>query len=300
MNFVSIDIETADSGRGGICAIGACLVMDQKIADSFYMLINPETDFLPMAQKVHGITQEDVADAPNLPVAFLLFHNWFFSYPWVIHNASFDFCALRRAADRYSISLPDVPIYCTMKTAKRYLKLDHFNLPSVADALGIPMGNHHNAKDDARAAALIACTMINRGYSLCQYVPPESLSDCIPCHRSHRPSQGGADYPDCEYWDGDIDFSGAAFVLTGKLPGMNKAEAEASILSHGGIIPGAFPGKKNRCYLIIGKESSAVTHGEGGKSNKILSAEKRIAKGEDVKLIRGDHFLDILNKKSGS
>ena len=81
---------------------------------------------------------------------------------------------------------------------------------------------------------------------------------------------------------------------------VSTVSSEASILSHGGIIPGTFPGKKNRCYLIIGKESSAITHGEDGKSNKILSAEIRIAKGEDVKLIRGDHFLDILNKKSGS
>ena len=45
MNFVAVDVETANSSRASICSIGVASFSDGKLVDEFYTLLNPQTDF---------------------------------------------------------------------------------------------------------------------------------------------------------------------------------------------------------------------------------------------------------------
>ena len=45
MNFVAVDVETANSDRASICQIGIAVFKDGKLADEWVSLINPEDHF---------------------------------------------------------------------------------------------------------------------------------------------------------------------------------------------------------------------------------------------------------------
>ncbi|HGA1135296.1 hypothetical protein Q7V72_02125 [Streptococcus suis] len=44
-SFVALDVETANSFRGSLCAIGLVKFENGKITDFFYSHINPEEEF---------------------------------------------------------------------------------------------------------------------------------------------------------------------------------------------------------------------------------------------------------------
>ena len=58
MNFVSVDVETANWDRSSICQIGWTVVRDGEIALSDAVLIDPETYFDPFNVDIHGIARK--------------------------------------------------------------------------------------------------------------------------------------------------------------------------------------------------------------------------------------------------
>ena len=68
MEFVAIDFETANRSSDSACSIGLVTVKDGVIVDEYYQLIRPKNlYFHPDNIKIHGITEEMVADEPTLP-----------------------------------------------------------------------------------------------------------------------------------------------------------------------------------------------------------------------------------------
>ena len=63
MDFVSVDVETANWDKGSICQIGWSIVANGKITQSDSVLINPQSYFDPFNVEIHGITEEDVRGA---------------------------------------------------------------------------------------------------------------------------------------------------------------------------------------------------------------------------------------------
>ena len=67
MEFVAIDFETANRNSDSACSIGLVTFKDGKIVDEYYKLIHPKNlYFHPDNIKVHGLTEEMVADEPTL------------------------------------------------------------------------------------------------------------------------------------------------------------------------------------------------------------------------------------------
>lgn len=66
-NWTFIDVETANSTRASICALGIICFRSGKEVFRKHYLIDPETDFAPMNIKVHGITPVMVAGKPTFP-----------------------------------------------------------------------------------------------------------------------------------------------------------------------------------------------------------------------------------------
>ena len=44
-NFVAIDFETANGKRSSICSVGAAIVKNGEIVDSFYSLVKPTPNY---------------------------------------------------------------------------------------------------------------------------------------------------------------------------------------------------------------------------------------------------------------
>jgi len=124
---------------------------DYKPAASYYSLIRPPKLYIrPDFTDVHGLTVDDVRDAPTFAdiwdSAVLPFIDGF---PLAAHNAQFDIGVLRAVLEYYGLTIPDLRYFCTCNLARRtWPDLGSHALTALAANFGI-VYNAHNALDDA-------------------------------------------------------------------------------------------------------------------------------------------------------
>lgn len=172
MDFVSIDLETADSANSRPCSIGLAFVKDDVVIDKKYYLVNPEVSFNPVSSRIHGITADTVSTSPTFPEIWSEILPVLRDSLIVSHNAAFDLGVIEKVANHYGLQMPNVKYICTMQLAKEKgyesLKLSH-----LCDEFGIPLSDHHNALCDA-----VACA--NLMISLCSVCHTTSSGASIP------------------------------------------------------------------------------------------------------------------------
>ena len=157
MTFNVVDVETANSDRSSICSIGIINVQDGKIANKWSTLVNPETGFEPKNISIHGIKEEDVKHSPTLPMIYDELCSQVDDSILVSHSP-FDKTAFERALKRYNLEQLRVTWLDSVLIARRAWPekygRDGADLGNIAKDLGISF-NHHDALEDARAAAEI-------------------------------------------------------------------------------------------------------------------------------------------------
>lgn len=166
LDFVAFDVETANDDVGSICQIGVVRVVDgvEVAAESWLCAPPPGLDgFGEQNIAVHGITAADVADQPGFAERLPGLVDFIGELPVVAHNAQFDMMALRRACLAADLPVPTVPYGCSLVLSRgAKLGLTSHRLPVVAAALNVALGRHHDATEDARAAAGIVVELARR------------------------------------------------------------------------------------------------------------------------------------------
>ncbi|KHF39454.1 3'-5' exonuclease [Halalkalibacter okhensis] len=165
MDFVAIDFETANTNRSSVCSIGLVVVKNGKVTDEYYQLIKPnDMYFDPLCVRIHGITPEDVKNAPSFNEAWKDISNLLEGSLVIAHNASFDMSVLRHSLDECNIDYPSFSYNCTVNVSKKtWLGLHSYSLNVVAEHLQIKF-KHHHALEDAQVAAQVyleACKFNN-------------------------------------------------------------------------------------------------------------------------------------------
>lgn len=162
MNFATIDFEAANSSRISACSIGLTKVIDGQIADRMTLLIKPHPEsgeFSSYAtEHIHGLTAEDVADAPYWPEITDSIMDFLGDLPIAAHNADYDFDVLLALSAKYGLDRPDMSYFCTHKMSRRILpKIGSHKLIALSESLGIDRSGikDHDAGDDAYLTALI-------------------------------------------------------------------------------------------------------------------------------------------------
>jgi DNA polymerase-3 subunit epsilon len=159
LNFITIDFETAKYSRESACSVGMVKFSNGKAVDTFYSLIRPPALYIrPDFTDIHGLTVEDVRDAPDfaevwknriLPFAGGL--------PLAAHNADFDMGVLRAALEWYELPVPPLEYFCTLKLARTaWPELESHALTRLGEHFGI-IYDAHNALADAETCGAIAC-----------------------------------------------------------------------------------------------------------------------------------------------
>lgn len=165
LSFAAFDVETANSDRGSICAIGVAVVRDGILKDTYSWLCRPPAPvehFAAFNTALHGITADAVAGAPRFEELWPHVLAVIGELPLVAHNAAFDTGAVRTACDHSGLPWPTLDFGCTMVWARRHLDLISYRLPIVSDALDVELTTHHDPAADAVAAAGIALALAAR------------------------------------------------------------------------------------------------------------------------------------------
>lgn len=169
LNFVALDVETANQDWASICQIGVVKIIDGVPAESESWLCQPPESasaFDPVNVGIHGITAADVADAPAFAERVPALQDFVGELPILAHNAQFDATALRRASQASKVAVAETPFGCSLALSRhsdvRDLKLANHKLPTVAEALGVELSKHHDALADAKAAAGIVVALARR------------------------------------------------------------------------------------------------------------------------------------------
>lgn len=312
LDFVAIDFETANSGRNSPCSLGAVIVKNGTIEKTFYSLIHPHDScfyFDPFNTEIHGITEDDVMDSPELPDVWKNLVDDLNGSTLIAHFSSFDCSVIRYTFPLYDLSFPECTILCSRNVAKRqWPDLLSYGLSNVAELLNFDF-IHHNALEDAKAAAAIifeaarlqnanSCEELAQKLQLKlglfqtdQYIPSRRLSPRssksikIPeCLDLTNPELNPDDYP---FWDRDV-------VFTGTLLSMKREDAFKNIAAAGGRPQNAV--NKKTDYLVMGEQDySRFSNGE--KSSKTIKAEELKAKGSAIEIISEADFLNMLGDK---
>ncbi|MDE6926359.1 MAG: PHP domain-containing protein, partial [Acetatifactor sp.] len=156
-SFVVFDIETTGFSpvNNRIIEIGAVKVVDGEVVDRFSTFVNPQTPIPFEIEKLTGIRDDMVADAPLIESVLPQFLRFCDSCVLVAHNANFDMSFIMENSRRQG--LPTEYTYVDTVGIARVLlpNQSKHTLDAVAKTLNISLENHHRAVDDAECTAWI-------------------------------------------------------------------------------------------------------------------------------------------------
>ncbi|HEL2352243.1 TPA: 3'-5' exoribonuclease [Streptococcus suis] len=304
-SFVALDVETANSFRGSLCAIGLVKFENGKMTDFFYSHINPEEEFDPFNTFIHGITPEDVKDAPTFPTLRPKLIEFIDGLPVVAHFAQFDMNALKDAYIKYQLPFDDIRYFCSYYVSKFAnpgqisYKLNH-----LAEVFNFEL-IHHEALSDAKVCGQLICKMmeltgntdLETFLTSLRYKKFGVLGEHGFTRTSirHQYSPKNKFYIPTEEEQANMDQTnpvyGARFVFTGKLEHFTRQEAAKEIALLGGIPEGNVTTKTN--YLVIGEQDFRIV-GQSGQSNKMRKAFELLGTGQEIEILSELDFLKLL------
>ena len=284
LTFNSIDVETANADRASICQIGVVHVRDGRITDQWQTLVNPQDWFDPWNVSVHGIDEGTVSNSPTLPAVWAELASRL-REPVLVSHTSFDRVALERARILYSLAELHATWLDSAKISRRAWPETFgrrgYSLRNVASALGIGF-RHHNALEDARAAAEIVIR-------ICAETDTD-IEDWL--RRVELPIFPRATGSVSERREGDVEgpLYGETILFTGTL-GIVRRQAADMAAGAGCDVAGSLT--KKVTILVVGTQDRRSLRGYD-KSAKHRAAEAAIRTGREIQILSEQDFLELM------
>ncbi|GAA1277578.1 exonuclease domain-containing protein [Arthrobacter pascens] len=192
LDFTAIDFETANGFRGSPCAVGLSKVRGGVIVEEASWLMRPPENhdsFDHHNVRIHGIRPEKVAGLPRFGELFPEIGAFIGGDILAAHNAAFDLGVIRSGLEVSGLPGPAYDYVCTVMLSRRCYSLVSNSLPFAAEEAGVPLVNHHDAAEDARACAgiLIDIAARNQANSVAELYLSLGLS--IPRQQAFHPAQ---------------------------------------------------------------------------------------------------------------
>lgn len=283
-----MDFETANPSRGSMCSLGAVRVRDGVIVDTFASLVKPADGhtFADANVRVHGITAELVAAAPTWAEILPRFSEFAADDTLVAHNARFDISVLMNTCAEYDLDWPALEVLCTLQAARATLQLPSYSLPWVSEHLGLERFEHHDALQDARAAAAILIALIRMvgAESISQFTAATKLRTRSTDLEAPAIPAGAPVAP-----PGRLGFELEVVVFTGALTSMTRAEARRLVVGQGGAWQDGVT--KKTTLLVTGDHYSTTFRPGGVYSAKLQNAFDKVAAGQTLEIVTEDDFL---------
>ncbi|MBW3697959.1 transposase [Vibrio sp. T187] len=283
MEFIALDVETANPDMSSICQIGLVKYRDGKVVDEWVTLINPEDYFFFANIDVHGITEDDVQDAPTLPIIYDRLKEYIDGQV-VVHHTHFDRVSINRALDAYGLEQTETKWLDTARLARRTweeVSKRGYGLKNVAsNLLGFEF-NHHDALEDAKACGQIFLAASEKqglnvleAFTFVQKKPKSTYK--VDISKSGDP-------------DGELFGELLAFTGTLQFPRKEAAEYAARL----GCSVKDSVTKKTTMLVVGDQDLNRLAEGKK-KSSKHLKAEKLISEGQQIKILLEKDFMRLL------
>lgn len=290
MDFVALDVETANPDRSSICQIGIATFRNGDLVDCWESLVAPAGEFSPFNVSIHGIDRRRVRTAPR----------WEEIYPHVasrlesqivVSHTSFDRHALTQACACCGLSICECRWLDSAEIARNawpQFSRSGYGLTNLAAYFGFQY-RAHDALEDAKCAGWVVLKAIAEAK-----VHPE--------HRlRYEPDPVGATSPTSSRWKtfspsvkqpgcvGGVLF-GEVIVFTGALSISREEAAESAALAGCRVDDGV---TKRTTLLVVGNQDMDCLRGHE-KSSKHLKAEKLIAQGQRLRILCESEFMRLV------
>ena len=287
MDFVALDVETANADASSICQIGIAYFEDGTFEKSWKSFVDPEDFFDPVNISIHGIDSNSVSSAPK----FSDLHEFLWETlegKIVTTHTAFDRIRMRASGAKYGIEMPEIrwlDTACVVRRTWLDLSKKGYGLAPVAARLGIEF-DHHDAAEDARAAGEIMLrAMEETGLSLDDWL--ERVTQ--PIH----PRNYAGEHSRSIKKDGNPEgpLYGEVLVITGNFSVSQDELAELSA-SMGCEVAGGVT--KSTTMLLVGDQDVRQLAGHV-KSSKHRKAEANIKKGQLIKIMKESDFRELID-----
>ncbi|OPX86260.1 MAG: hypothetical protein A4E53_03170 [Pelotomaculum sp. PtaB.Bin104] len=159
--FVVCDLETTglDPFADKIIEIGLVRLEEGQITGRFQTLVNPRLPLHLKIKRLTGITDQDLAGAPELAAVLPEALDFIGDTPIAGHNIDFDLAFLAAARGKPFSN----PTYDTLELARLVAPgSSNYRLGTLCRELNIELNAGHRALDDATATAQLLAALINR------------------------------------------------------------------------------------------------------------------------------------------
>lgn len=311
-DFVTVDFETATRRYESACSIGIAAVQNGEIVDTFYSLIRPPLlDFDEKNIEIHGITPDMVKESPTLDDLWTLELSRFFGPNLVIaHNAYFDMSVLKQSLSYYNAL--DFKYVDSVSIARDFVP-GKKSLKCCAEYLGIDMGSHHNALDDAITCAQIVLKCLdisglNNIGQLCfsrGNIKINNFSELIPQNtyqirkekqfprKSYQVISTKDIIPQTTDFDETHPLYQKCVVFTGKL-NIDRKDAMQLAVDVGAIVKKNISKKVH--YLVVGIKDPEFTNEDGLSRKEAMAKELNSEGNANIQIISEDDFLSMVRR----
>lgn len=280
MDFVAIDVETANADLASICQIGIVAFENGSVKESWQSLVNPEDYFHSINTSIHGIDQRAVKGAPTFPRIYESVRERLANGVVAAHTP-FDRIALARVVEKYDLDQIDYAWIDTASVARRAwpeLALRGYGLANVASRLGVSFVAH-NAEEDARAAGeILVHAMKETGMGIAEWLV--RVRKPINPSATRIAMDGN---PEGLLYGEIVVFTGA-LTIPRRLATQIAADAGCKVVSSVGA---------STTLLVVGDQDIRRLAGQE-KSTKHRRAEQFIALGQEIRILGESDFRRLV------
>jgi DNA polymerase III subunit epsilon len=298
VNFVVIDVETANSDLSSICQIGIASFQDGVLHNSWESLVNPNDEFDPICVSIHGIDAEKVRSSPKWAAVYsevgrLLHENI------VACHTAFDRVAVLRACEKSNLAHCECRWLDSAMVVRRAWPIfsrSGYGLTNVAAEFGMAY-RPHDALEDARCAGEILLRAIaETGLEIDQWLERIKQPINLPVRQPRQPRQPldqpiphATALPITRHGNPDGPLFGEVLVFTGALL-MPRHEAADAAAAAGCEV--ATSVSKHTTLLVVGNQDVRKLAGQE-RSTKHRKAEELINGGQKIRIISESDFQRI-------
>jgi DNA polymerase-3 subunit epsilon len=282
MNFVAVDVETANESFASICQVGLARFSDGKLVETWDTLVNPQDEFSEMNVSIHGIRPDMVRHSPSIPDIAQRLREWLEKDVSVCHT-HFDRVALPRAFEKHGLP----PLSTTWLDSARVVRRtwpemarSGYGLPRCCERIGYNF-SHHDALEDAKACGHVLIAAM-RDLNL------DMSGVLLRVNQPIDPQSAGRIFAE---GNPEGDLYGDVVLFTGKIC-VERREAARRAAEVGLKVVDNFSRKVT--ILVVGDQDLAKLVPGQAKSTKHVKAEEAAKAGHPIRIVGESDFWALI------